>query len=119
VSVAAPRELGLARTRPRQWAPTLAAVCGLVLVAATAEIVIDAAVGHSALIPKSPAIAGWLRGIGEPLGYRVFLIALLLGSAAYAGLLAVAGSISKRWALVLIGAARSTPSSHTRSPPSG
>jgi alpha-1,6-mannosyltransferase len=104
VSVAAPRELGLARTRPRQWAPTLAAVCGLVLVAATAEIVIDGAVGHSALIPKSPAIAGWLQGIGERLGYRVFLIALLLGSAAYAGLLAVAGSISKRWALVLIGA---------------
>jgi len=104
VSVAAGGELGLARTRVAQWAPALAVVCGLVLVAVTAEIVVDAAVGHSALIPKSPAIAGWLRGIGERLGYRVFLIALLLASAAYAGLLAVAGSISKRWALILIGA---------------
>ena len=81
MSVAAGGELGLARTRVAQWAPALAVVCGLVLVAATAEIVIDAAVGHSALIPKSPPIAGWLRGIGERLGYRVFLIALLLGSA--------------------------------------
>ncbi len=33
---------------------------------------------HSPLIPKSPAIAGWLSGIGERLGYRVFLIALLV-----------------------------------------
>ena len=104
MSVAAGGELGLARTRVAQWAPALAAVCGLVLVAVTAEIVVDAAVGHSALIPKSPVIAGWLRGIGERLGYRVFLVALLLGSVAYAGLLAVARSISKRWALVLIGA---------------
>src|SRR5262249_13658491 len=46
----------------------------------------------------------WLRGIGERLGYRVFLIALLFASCAYAGVLALARSISKRWALVLIGA---------------
>jgi alpha-1,6-mannosyltransferase len=104
VSVAAPRELGLARTRPRQWAPTLAAVCGLVLLAATAEIVLDGAIGHSALIPKSPQIAGWLQGIGERLGYRVFLIALLLAAGAYALLLALARAVPKRGAIILIGA---------------
>jgi hypothetical protein len=104
VSVAAPRELGLARTRPRQWAPALAVVCGLVLLAATAEIVLDGALGHSALIPKSPQIAGWLQGIGERLGYRVFLIALLLAAGAYALLLTLARAIPKRAAIVLIGA---------------
>ncbi len=51
---------------------------------------LDGAVGHSPLIPKSPAIAGWLQGIGERLGYRVFLIALLVSTGAYAGLLAAA-----------------------------
>jgi alpha-1,6-mannosyltransferase len=105
VSVAVERaEQGLARARPNQWAPALATVCGVLLVAATAEIVLDGALGHSALIPKSPEIAGWLRGIGERLGYRVFLIALLVFSGAYAGVLALAGSISKRWAIVIVGA---------------
>jgi Glycosyltransferase family 87 len=102
VSVAAPTEYGLARTRPAQWAPALAALCGTVLVAATAEIVLDGAVGHSALIPKSPQIAGWLAGIGERLGYRVFLIAILAFALAYGVLLALAREISKRWAIVLI-----------------
>jgi len=79
-----------------------------VLVAATAEIVLDGAAGLSPLIPKSPAIAGWLGGIGERLGYRVFLIALLVFTVAYAGLLALARPgvvrpISKRWAIILIG----------------
>jgi hypothetical protein len=59
----------------------------LLLVAATAEIVIDGAAGHAGLIPKSPPIAGWLGGVGERLGFRVFLIALLIASGAYAGLL--------------------------------
>jgi hypothetical protein len=105
VSVAVERaERGVARARLNQWAPALAAVCGLLAVAATAEIVLDGALGHSALIPKSPAIAGWLRGIGERLGYRVFLIALLVFTGAYAGVLALAGSISKRWAIVIVGA---------------
>jgi len=77
VSVAAEGELGFARTRSEQWAPVLLALLALLLVAATAEIVLDGALDHSALIPKSPEIAGWLKGIGERLGYRVFLIALL------------------------------------------
>jgi alpha-1,6-mannosyltransferase len=102
VSVAAQSELRLARTRSAQWAPALAAVCALVLVAATAEIVLDGAVGHSALIPKSPQIAGWLSGIGERLGFRVFLIAILAFSAGYAGLWALGRTVSKRWAIALI-----------------
>jgi Glycosyltransferase family 87 len=93
--------------RARRLAPALAALCALLLLAATAEIVLDGALGHSALIPRSPAIAGWLVGIGERLGYRVFLIALLTFSGAYAVLLVLAGrgaSISKRWAIGLVAA---------------
>lgn len=102
MNVAASGPLPLARTRPAQWAAPLAAACGLLLVAATAEIVLDAAVGHSILIPKQPQIAGWLSGIGERLGYRVFLIALIAFSAGYAGLLALGRVISKRWAIALL-----------------
>lgn len=86
----------------RRWAPALAGLCTLVLLAATAEIVLDGAVGHSPLIPKSPAIAGWLSGVGERLGFRVFLIALLASSAAYVGMLLLAGRVSARWAIGLI-----------------
>jgi alpha-1,6-mannosyltransferase len=109
VNVAATDQLPLARTRPAQWAAPLAAVCGLVLVAAMAEIVIDASVGHSILIPKQPQIAGWLSTpfgagarLGERLGYRVFLIALLAFTAGYAGLIALGRAVSRRWALALL-----------------
>ncbi len=107
MSVAAEGELGFARTRSEQWAPVLVTVLALLLVAATAEIVLDGALDHSALIPKSPEIAGWLKGIGERLGYRVFLIAILTFTGAYAALVALAGragAISKRSAIILIGA---------------
>jgi alpha-1,6-mannosyltransferase len=93
--------------RAPRWVSVLVAVCAVVLVATTAEIVLDAAMAHSPLIPKSPHISGWLEGIGERLGYRVFLIALLLFTGAYAGLLALlrrgGGVISKRSAVVLVG----------------
>jgi alpha-1,6-mannosyltransferase len=107
VSVAAQGGLGLARVRSERWMVGLAAALGLLLVAATAEIVLDGAAGIAPLIPKSPAIAGWLSGIGERLGNRVFLIALLVFTGAYVGLLALArraqdGVISKRRAIVLI-----------------
>jgi alpha-1,6-mannosyltransferase len=102
VNVAAQSELRLTRTRTAQWAPALAAACALVLVAATAEIVLDGAVGHSPLIPKSPEIAGWLSGIGERLGFRVFLIAVLAFAAGYGGLCALARNVSKRWAIALL-----------------
>jgi hypothetical protein len=108
VSVAVQSERGAAHVRSERWAPALAALLALLLVLAAGEIVVDGAAGLSALIPKSPEIAGWLSGIGERLGYRVFLIALLVASCAYAGLVAlgtrVAGVISKRWAIALIAA---------------
>jgi hypothetical protein len=109
VSVAAQSEHRIADVRSRRWAPALATLLALVLVAAAAEIVLDGAAGASPLIPKSPDISAWLSGVGERLGYRVFLIALLLSVAAYAGLIALAlrsgaEAISKKWAIVLIAA---------------
>jgi alpha-1,6-mannosyltransferase len=108
VSVAAQGERGVARIRSGWWRPALVSLTALVIVVATGEIVLDGAAGRSPLIPKSPAIAGWLHGIGERLGYRVFLIAILAFAAAYAVLLALARRpadpvISKRWAIALIG----------------
>jgi alpha-1,6-mannosyltransferase len=120
VSAAVSSERRAVHVRSERWAPALATLLGLLLVAAAAEIVLDGAAGISPLIPKSPQIAGWLEGVGERLGYRVFLIALLVSTAAYAGLIALAsraratrdhaassadaGVISKRWAIALIAA---------------
>jgi len=87
-----------------RWVRALIVLCTLVLVAATLEIVLDAAVGHSVLIPKQPDISSWMSGIGTRLGYRTFLIALLAFTAAYAVLLGLARRISKRWAVILVGA---------------
>jgi hypothetical protein len=75
--------------RPGRGTLALAGVCVVVLLAATLEVVLDAAVGHSPLTPGSPRISGWLQGIGERLGFRTFLIALLSFTVAYAGLLAL------------------------------
>jgi hypothetical protein len=127
VSVAVTSERGAAHVRSERWAPALATLLALALVAGAAEIVLDGAAGASPLIPKSPQIAGWLGGVGERLGYRVFLIALLVSTFAYAGLIALARAasggqpssdssfadvarrsraraISVRWAIVLIAA---------------
>ncbi|MFI5004519.1 MAG: polyprenol phosphomannose-dependent alpha 1,6 mannosyltransferase MptB, partial [Solirubrobacterales bacterium] len=92
----------------------LAGVCVLVLLAATLEVVLDGALGHSSLTPGSPGISGWLVGVGERLGFRVFLIALLSYTAAYGLLLVLAGrsatgglSADRRaraWAIALVGA---------------
>ena len=96
-----------AGVRSERWAPALASILGLLIVAATLEIVLDSAIGHSPLVPEQPAIAGWLAGIGERLGFRVFLIALLVCCGAYIGLLALAHrrggeAVSKRLAIALI-----------------
>jgi len=109
VSAVAQGERRLAHARSERWVSLLATVCGLLLVAAAAEIVIDAAAGPSPVVPKSPQLAGWLGGLGERLGYRGFLIALLISVAAYAGLAALVRrfhdeAISKRWAIVLVAA---------------
>jgi hypothetical protein len=90
-----------AREHTRHWTTALAGVLTLVLLVATLEIVLDGAVRHSPLIPKSPDIASWLDGIGERLGYRVFLIALLSYSGAFVGILLLARRISSRWAIAL------------------
>ena len=106
---------GAERTAPSRTTLALAGLCVVVLLAATLEVVLDAAVGHSPLTPGSPGIAGWLTapfgggaGIGERLGFRVFLIALLCFTGAYAVLLALARRISAdrraaRWSIVLVG----------------
>jgi Glycosyltransferase family 87 len=106
-----------------RWTWAAAGVCAAVLLAATLEVVLDGAVGHSPLIPGSPGISGWLAwvakhlgfiGIGERLGFRMFLIALLSFTGAYAGLLALTltgrapvGRLSAdrhavRWAIALV-----------------
>src|SRR5271166_4531940 len=109
VSAVAHGERGLPTVRSERWAPALAGLLALLLIAANVEIVPDGSVPHSGLIPKQPAIAGWLSGLGERLGFRVFLIALLSSSVAYAGLLALAirsgtAAISARGAIALIAA---------------
>ena len=78
------------RSRSGGWRAPLAGLCGLVLLATTVEIVLDASREHSPLVPKSPHIATWLGSLGgERLGYRVFLIAILAASVAYGVLLAL------------------------------
>jgi hypothetical protein len=109
VSAAAASERLPAGLRQARIAQALAWLSGLLVLAATVEIVLDGALERSPLIPKQPAIAGWLSGIGERLGYRVFLIALLAAVAGYAGLLWLAGrfgvpAVSKRFAIALVAA---------------
>jgi hypothetical protein len=100
---------GAAAERPAagRWARVAAGVCAVVLVAATLEVVLDGAMRRSPLIPGTPGITGWLEGVGERLGFRVFLIALLAFTAAYAGLLALAGRLRAErraalWAVALV-----------------
>ncbi|HWW91549.1 MAG TPA: glycosyltransferase 87 family protein [Solirubrobacteraceae bacterium] len=109
MSVATQGERGVARIRSESWRPALVSLLALLILAATTEIVLDGAAGRSPLIPKSPPIASWLQGIGERLGYRVFLIAILVFAGAYALMLLLTRGqrgavISKRWAIVLIAA---------------
>jgi alpha-1,6-mannosyltransferase len=109
VSVATQSERGVGRIRSESWRPALVSLLALLILAATGEIVLDGAAGRSPLIPKSPPIAGWLAGIGERLGYRVFLIPILVFAGAYAAMLLLTRrprgkAISKRWAIALIAA---------------
>jgi alpha-1,6-mannosyltransferase len=83
----------------------VAAVLSLVLVAAAVEIVVDASVGRSPMVPPGPPIAGWLSGLGVPLDYDIFLPTLIVSCFAYLGLIVLARSesspISVRWAVAL------------------
>jgi hypothetical protein len=97
------RRPGLARARPALWPGALAALFGLALAALTAKLVADATLGHRPLVPVSPPIASWLRPLGRRLDYQDFLTLLLLSSGAYAGILAFAGAVQRRAALLLIG----------------
>jgi hypothetical protein len=92
-----------------RWTRVAAAAGAAILLAATLEVVLDGAMRHSPLIPGTPGITGWLQGAGERLGFRVFLIALLAFTGAYALLLALAGRLrSERraaaWAIGLVAA---------------
>jgi Glycosyltransferase family 87 len=97
------------RAAPGPGALALAGLCAVLLAAATLEVVLDGALGHSPLTPGSPGITGWLQGVGVRLGFRTFLIALLGFTGAYAVLLALAGRLSSdrragTWAIALVGA---------------
>jgi hypothetical protein len=94
-----------------RWTRALLVLATVVLLAATLEIVLDAAVGHSPLLPDQPKLYAWLTTpfgggarIGERLGYRVFLIALIAFTCAYALTIGLARGVSKRWAIVLVAA---------------
>jgi hypothetical protein len=103
VSVAVERgERRLAGASLRQWAPAAAMLLALLLAAVTVKLVLDAAVGHRPLVPASPNISGWLRGAGQRLEYRDFLILLLVFSGAYGGLLALRGALPARAAVALV-----------------
>lgn len=103
-SVAARARPTLADGRLGRWAPSLAGLFTALLLLATGEIVLDAAAGHSPLIPKTPSITKWMSAVGEPLGFRVFLIALLVSCGAYAGIMWLSGRLSARWAIALVAA---------------
>lgn len=96
-----------ARDRSERMRAAPAWLLAGLLLAALLEIAIDAASGHSPIVPRSPNIDGWLSGLGEHLGFRIFLIALLVSCGAYAGLLALWArarerAISKRFVIGLI-----------------
>ena len=82
----------------------LSVLAAVVLLAGTLEIVIDGSLAHSPLIPKSPHIATWLSGIGERLGFRVFLIALLALTVAYGVLAWQLARVPARWVIALVAA---------------
>jgi alpha-1,6-mannosyltransferase len=95
-----------ARVRTARWPVALAGLLALILIAAAGEIVLDAVVGHTPLVPRQPAFDSWLAGFGQSLGYHIFLPTLLVACAAYGGMIVLARvpgvAISKRWAIGLV-----------------
>lgn len=72
------------------------------MVGALGLVVIDAAAGKSPLLPPSPSMSKWLMGLGSPLGYKLFLICLLIFTCAYAGLVVLSSRVSTRMAIALV-----------------
>lgn len=86
----------------RGGTPPIALVLSGVLIASLGYLIIDAAAGKSPLLPPSPSMTKWLEGLGEPLGFRAFLVCLLIFTAAYAGLLVYARRVSPKVAIALV-----------------
>ena len=105
-AIAESESRSLVRLRSGRLTAALAALLSAVLVAGAAEIVLDAAVGHTPMVPAQPAFDSWLAGFGQSLGYTVFLPTLLVSTLAYGGLILLArgrsSPISKRWAIGLV-----------------
>lgn len=76
----------------------------LVMLAAAVLVTIDAAAGSSPLLPPSPSMTKWLEGLGETLGFRLFLVTLLVFTVAYVGLIFVARRVTPRVAIALVAA---------------
>jgi hypothetical protein len=105
-AIAESERRSLVALRSGRWTVALAALLSLVILAGAAEIVLDAAAGHTPMVPLSPSFDSWLAGFGQSLGYTVFLPTLLVSSLAYGGLILLARAssnpISKRWAIGLV-----------------
>jgi hypothetical protein len=105
-AIAESERRSLVGLRSGRWTAALAALLSVVIVAGAAEIVLDAAAGHTPMVPAQPAFDSWLAGFGQSLGYTIFLPTLLVWTVAYGGLIVLArgrsSPISKRWAIGLV-----------------
>jgi hypothetical protein len=82
----------------------LAALAAVALIGATAWIVLDGAKGASPMLPYSPYFTGWLRHVGPArLTFKTFLYCLLVFTAGYALLLALARRLPTRGLLAVLG----------------
>lgn len=94
----------LSRGEEERRTPPVAIALSLILVATLGFLIVEAAGGKSPLLPPSPSMTKWLEGLAGPLGFRAFLICLLVFTAAYAGVLAYSRRISRRLAIALVAA---------------
>lgn len=99
----APRPAARSRWHLRVSAsPWLGGVLLAAMAVCTGLIVLDGAASRSPLVPLQPPIAGYLNGVGSKLDYRTFLLALLVMSACYAGVIWCSRALSARVAIVAI-----------------
>jgi alpha-1,6-mannosyltransferase len=105
-AVADPERRPLVRLGHGRFAPAIAVVLSLVLVAGAAEVVLDAVEGNTPVVPLQPNLYGWLAGIGTRLGYDQFLPTLVVCCVAYGALVTLAAArrelIPARYAIVLV-----------------